>query len=163
MIKKPSIRKMKKDNIILREIADADTDFIVELRNNPEVRKWFTNTAEITADVHRSFLKKYYSEGNDDELYIIESDGKPSGMISLYNISDGKAEWGRIAVHPDLQGRGYGKKALQLIIERAKQKSLINLYCYVKKDNNKAIHLYESLGFETEREKGDEFRMNKPL
>lgn len=45
------------------------------------------------------------------------------------------------------RGKGYGKVLLKHVIEVAKSLQMINLFLMVTSTNQKAIHLYESLGF----------------
>lgn len=161
MVRKPA--KLEKDGISLREITAADTALVVKLRNNEDVRKCFTNSAAITTEGHERFLQKYFLPNNNDELYIVEYGGSPAGMISLYNFEDGKAEWGRIMIDPSFQGKGIGKTALQLIIERARMLGIKTLYCHVKINNVRAVNLYKSLGFKNNGEADGEFYMDMAI
>ncbi len=53
-----------------------------------------------------------------------------------------------IAVHPDRQGTGLGKALLQLVFDDATTKRAESVTLEVRADNQRAITMYEKLGFE---------------
>ena len=53
-------------------------------------------------------------------------------------------------MHPDFAGRGLGKLMLREIISLGKQQGLLRIELSTATINEKAIHLYESVGFEKE-------------
>jgi len=147
MISTNSHTNLADSDVKLREITLNDTDFVVRLRNTPEILKWFTSQSKVSKEGHEKFMQRYFKSDNTDEIYIIEYQNIPVGMISLYDIAHGQAEWGRVAVDPVYQKKGIGKKALKLIIERAKTLGLVRVYCSVRKENSIAISFYKSFGF----------------
>jgi ribosomal protein S18 acetylase RimI-like enzyme len=60
------------------------------------------------------------------------------GYVSLWNFH----------IEPHLRGQGIGRKVLEFIISQLKEQNREKLCLYVKKDNDKAIKLYESFGFQ---------------
>jgi predicted GNAT family acetyltransferase len=61
------------------------------------------------------------------------------------------AEISAVCTHPDYLGRGYAKQLLIHQINRIKTASEIP-FLHVRYDNDRAIKVYESLGFSTQRE-----------
>ncbi|HVV54068.1 MAG TPA: GNAT family N-acetyltransferase, partial [Mucilaginibacter sp.] len=61
------------------------------------------------------------------------------------------AEVSAVCTHPDHTGRGYARQLLIHQIQRIRAASGIP-YLHVKYDNDRAIKLYESLGFSTRSE-----------
>jgi diamine N-acetyltransferase len=58
-------------------------------------------------------------------------------------------EMSRLMIDRKYQGRGYGKKATQLLIEKLTHTfANIELFTSAEPENVNAIRLYESLGFE---------------
>lgn len=53
----------------------------------------------------------------------------------------------RFMIDERYQGRGYGRKALELIIAYFKEHGATNIRLSTEAANQKAIHLYESFGF----------------
>ncbi|HXS35253.1 MAG TPA: GNAT family N-acetyltransferase [Flavipsychrobacter sp.] len=61
------------------------------------------------------------------------------------------AEVSAVCTHPDHIGKGYARQLLLYQIDRIREASEIP-YLHVKSDNDRAIKLYESLGFEKSRD-----------
>lgn len=53
-----------------------------------------------------------------------------------------------IAVFPEYQGLGLGKRLVQFVIDNAKQRGFEYVSLYVWADNNNAIEFYKKMGFE---------------
>lgn len=69
------------------------------------------------------------------------------GYSQVYAVTDSTVEVG-FAIHPNHQGKGYGKDLVLKTIAKAEEmfpdKTVI---LYVLRNNKKAIHIYEKLGF----------------
>jgi ribosomal-protein-alanine N-acetyltransferase len=52
-----------------------------------------------------------------------------------------------ICVDPDLQGRGFGRRILEHVIEHAKSRDSAIVVLEVRRSNNKAQNLYLQMGF----------------
>ncbi|WP_369309865.1 ribosomal protein S18-alanine N-acetyltransferase [Providencia rettgeri] len=52
-----------------------------------------------------------------------------------------------IAIHPDYQGKGYGRLLLEQLINELINKGIITLWLEVRESNASALKLYEKLGF----------------
>lgn len=68
------------------------------------------------------------------------------GFAGFWLVID-EAHITNIAVHPDYQGQGIGKSLMSKLIEDAASKGAVCATLEVRKSNEKAIRLYESLGF----------------
>ena len=53
-----------------------------------------------------------------------------------------------VAVHPDFEGNGIGKKLTEMCINRAKETGEIIIALHTSEFQNAARHIYESMGFE---------------
>lgn len=87
-------------------------------------------------------------------ISIIEH-GKLQGFISYYNNDPDKenAFLTLIAIHPDYQGKGIGKKLLSFSIVDLEEKKIKNYSLEVLKDNTTAIALYNKFGFKIQEDK----------
>ena len=86
-------------------------------------------------------------------LYIFEVEGQKAGMFKLIALAHRTkhiAYLGGVAMHPDFAGRGLGKRMLREVIDLGKKQGLLRLELSTATINEKAIHLYESVGFEKE-------------
>ncbi|GIO34488.1 MULTISPECIES: N-acetyltransferase [Paenibacillus] len=80
------------------------------------------------------------------ETYVLEEMGQPVGFIST--VQDYLAA---LFVHPDHQGKGYGRALLQFVKERSEELKL-----KVYKDNDNAYRFYCRHGFTVMEEAADE-------
>jgi len=80
-----------------------------------------------------------------------EFEGKVVGIVGLHIEAHPRMNHGAsigISVDTEYQGRGFGKKLLEAIIDLSENwLMLVRLELGVIADNEKAIALYESLGF----------------
>ena len=76
---------------------------------------------------------------------------KPLGTVGLYNIDwrNRHCEFGRFFLcEEDLRGKGYGKEALELILDFGfNHLNMAKIYCTTYVDNLRTLGLYESVGF----------------
>lgn len=76
--------------------SEADTDFVLELRNAPAAQAAFF-TQSITREGHLKFLKA--AEARGEMNWVIEREGERVGVSGLYHIDEAnrRAEAGRVA------------------------------------------------------------------
>lgn len=84
--------------------------------------------------------------GSLDTWYVLEEAGEICGYCNLRIIA-GEGEIERIAVHPRLQGHGFGKKLMEQMVSFARDQGVKEMTLEVRAGNEKAIKLYESCGF----------------
>jgi putative acetyltransferase len=83
-------------------------------------------------------------------LYIFGADGQDVGMFKLIPLkhrTSHVAYLGGVAIHPDFAGKGFGIQMLQAIIDFGKSKGLLRIELSTATINEKAIKLYEKMGF----------------
>ncbi len=133
----------------LREVTPEDSEKLYRWRMDPSSRPMFRSTNLVSFEAHGKFFSKYFSPENGDHWFVIEAGGRPVGAICLFAPSpDGsEAEWGRLVVAPEERGRGYAKRALELLIEHARRRGLPRLRCEVVAGNAAAETIYSQLGF----------------
>lgn len=97
-------------------------------------------------------IHAYQSElcHNQSARYIVMvQDLEVIGYCGFWIILD-EAHITTIAVDPDIQGKGYGKKLLTYIMALAKEWGIKKMTLEVRVSNTKAQSLYEKLGFKQE-------------
>ena len=122
------------------------------LRVSPQQEKYVANSMTLLA---RAYAYRHLgSVAYEDEF--------PVGMALYYDCPPLNAyDFSQFFIDERYQGKGYGKKAAQLIIDRMKQEGRFEkiLLCYVE-GNEGARVLFESLGFKhTGDVDGDEITM----
>lgn len=66
----------------------------------------------------------------------------------LADKGDGRAHLGKIVVAPDVRNRGYGRRLVNELVRIAGQKGFRVVGLNVQLENDAAIRMYQSLGFE---------------
>jgi len=103
----------------------------------------------------RQLINDAIKKGN---LYIIEEDNKLIGTFILNTRVDEyweKIEWENnnflglhlLAIKPDYQGKGFGKKVLAFCEQKAKEKGYESLHLDVFSKNPAAMNLYINNGY----------------
>lgn len=78
-------------------------------------------------------------------VYIIRERGRAIGSVMYEMKTPGHAHISGLVVHPDFQGRGIGKIAMDKVLGELAHVPEIDLVTHP--DNERAIKLYKSLGF----------------
>lgn len=126
--------------IKLREVEEKDIDFIFELRNNEEIRKYMFNTEPLIYEKHINYWKNRIEK--KEPSYIIIANEKEVGFVKLDYCNLEKAYYVGIVIEPKHQGEGIGKKSIEKLKEKHGK-----LLAKVKPDNEKSKKMFEKMGF----------------
>lgn len=129
----------------LRPVKITDADFIIDVRLEDAERNQFIHTISRDIELQKKWIKKYF-ETPDDYYFVIENriTGRSEGLISFYNVEDGKAEWGRWVIK---KGSLAAVESVYLIYRIAfEQIGLKELYCCTIADNLSVVSFHESIG-----------------
>lgn len=144
-----------KMNVILRPIAESDTDQIVFWRNQPEVRFHFINQNLITPEIHRRWLADIVRTGLAVQYILVDAETNTDlGTIYLHSIDRNEkcAEMGIFVGRLDYQGKGICRPAVSQILAVAfEDLQLTRVDLRVLASNRRAIHCYEASGFQLNR------------
>lgn len=145
----------------LRPLEREDLAFIHQLDNNASVmRYWFEEPYEAFVELSDLYDKHIHDQS--ERRFIVENDSEKVGLVELMEIDyiHRRSEF-QIIIAPRHQGHGYATRAAKLAMDYAfSVLNLYKLYLIVDKENIKAIHIYNKLGFHTEGELIDEFFVN---
>lgn len=121
--------------IILMEATtnDVDTYLVLEKKVSSKTYAALSSKKEFLEELQRG------------KIYFFKIDKQTIGHATCEIKNDGSVHLGGVAIDPEWQGRGFGRQAMKLILEIAKDAPKIDLVTHP--DNFKAIKLYESLGF----------------
>lgn len=110
-----------------------------------------------TRDIHRD-IEKYFGSvdpSTHEHTFIFlafltgVAAAKAELMVSLTDTPNSIGYIKRVVVHPDFRGKGLATHLMQHILSFAHtEQKLKAIDLHVWEDNQPAIHLYESLGFE---------------
>lgn len=118
-------------------------------RNSEAVAKYF-KIPYISEEQHKKWLENLKKENPSSIAFIINKDSVPIGVTYFHTINyENKiADWGIYIYDENARGLGIGKIVLSDCLKFAKYSlNLSAVYLDVLKNNNRAIKLYESLGF----------------
>lgn len=142
---------------VLRTATIHDIDAIYDLYSivSKEIGGLARSSDEITIEYVRKFTSKSQTNGLQ---YIIEDIRNSAiiGEIHGYKLepkvfSHILSEI-TIAIHPNFQGLGHGKKLFQHFLEyvHAQRTDILRIELIARESNRKAIEFYQKLGFQIE-------------
>lgn len=150
----------KFDGLQLTLLCVEDLPYTLAWRNLQ--KEWFNSSDIIAWTDHLNWFKQYEQKNNDFVFIIQDGMGNRFGQVAIYDIdyNTKTAEFGRFIVNPASAGKGYMKKSGQAIISLCFNKlQLSALHLQVKKNNQRALRLYQSLGFTFTQETPDKIFM----
>ncbi|MEO8772958.1 MAG: GNAT family protein [Gelidibacter sp.] len=158
---------LKGKRIYLRALEPEDLSFLFNIENDETV--W--ELSHTQAPYSQYILKQYLENAHQDifeakqlRLVISNYDNKALGMIDLFDFDFKNSRAGVGILVQELENRqqGYGKEALQLLINYSfTHLNLHQLYCNIAEDNPASINLFVKQGFEKVGVKKDWIYSNK--
>ncbi len=89
------------------------------------------------------------------KVFLVEKNGIVAGNVSYEIKSKDEAYVSGLITKPEFQGKGVGRKALEMILDELKDYKRITLVTHP--DNKNALELYKSFGFEIEFQSENHF------
>ena len=133
----------------LRPVEVSDAEFMVRLRKDETLSRFLNETSGVVMD-QQNYIRSYFSK-EDDVYFIVErrDNAAPQGMIAIYDIKDGRAEWGRWILQ---EGSLAAIESAYLIYVAAFEfLKLDTVYCRTVQENQKVVSFHESCGLQTAR------------
>ena len=134
-------------------------------RNQKNVSDFF-KIKFIDEETHTKWLHKLTEKKPTTIAFLIKYDNNFVGVTYFHSISYERnlGEWGIYISNENIRGLGIGTMALSECINFAKNNlKLKKIYLYVLNTNNKAISLYEKIGFRLIENKSKFLRYEKEL
>ncbi|WBW98638.1 GNAT family N-acetyltransferase [Oceanirhabdus sp. W0125-5] len=141
------------DRIELVSVREEYIFKIMKWRNDERIRKWFLSNGGIDEEQQRIWFARY-KERQDDIMFLIKvkENGEIIGSVALYSIDFNEkcCEFGRMTIGEwEYLRKGYAKEAIRVICKYAfEQLKMKNIYLDVLNNNERAIKLYEKIGFQ---------------
>lgn len=135
----------------LRALEVSDLPFVHKLNNEYSIMSyWFEEPYESLTELQYLFDKHLLDES--ERRFIVEDENQVVGIVELVEINyiHRNCEI-QIIIKPEFNG----KDMLNLLLKKATSYAfdILNMhkiYLYVDTDNEKAVHIYESQGFNIE-------------
>jgi len=138
--------------IELRDLQDDDSDRLFAWRREPEVDRWMSGPHPESAALHALWFEKLRAD-TDRCGWIIGSAGEPVGFLLLAGLSGRhrRAEWGWYIGEAKARGRGAGRAAQALGLDRAfLEHDVDKVWSEVLADNEVALRAQAAAGFRRE-------------
>lgn len=126
----------------LRLASAADADALLELRNDPDVRRESFTTTEVDSAGHAHWLRDRLGRDHT-RIYVAEADG---AFVGQGRVEDGEIS---VAIAAPFRGRGLGAKLIRMVSDRAAiELGLGEIVARVKTGNAASLAAFAAAGYE---------------
>lgn len=144
---------LKGEHIYLRALEPEDLEFIYDLENDEAI--WEISNTQTP---YSQFLIKQYLENAHKDIFEVKQlrlvitnyEKAPLGLIDIFDFDfkNRRAGIGVLIKQPSNRTKGFGKEALELLINYCfTHLGLHQLYCNIFEENKASIRLFENQGF----------------
>lgn len=140
--------------MVVRELTPEDAAHYQELRLFALQESPTAFSSSYDEEVNRSLdmIEKRLGDQAAQTFGTFDRDGELIGMATLYREqhvkNDHKAHLYGMYVSPEYRCQGLGKDLLEKVVAQARGLGLRQINLSVNSDNDAAVRLYESFGFE---------------
>ena len=124
-----------------------------------EYRRMVPEDADGVASVEKACMpvpwsrESFWQEAaNTDAYYLLGIDTDKDNLIMAYTgcwVLGNEGHITNVAVDPDYQGQGMGRKLMEKLVEAVKPLGVDSMTLEVRPSNTRALALYEKLGFKS--------------
>lgn len=130
----------------VRAARPGDEPRLLTWRNDPMVMQLGLSRRNVTSEEHHRWFCATLA-GAERELFLVEIDGMPAGMIR-YDFDEDEAEVS-LYLLPPFPGRGYGEKMfLATAPDMMIRRGLRRITARVRKENARSLTFFRRLGFQ---------------
>lgn len=137
--------------ILFRDNFFVEIIKVIRLMTNDDIDQVFFIDQESFPNPWPKHSYRYEINDNENSrawvLEVNTDQKKEIAAIAVLWIILDEVHIGTIAVHPGFRGMGLGKHFLSEILEKAFEEGVIKAFLEVRESNEKAIKLYQELGF----------------
>lgn len=143
---------------IIRKATLEDTNEIFELYKR--VSREVGGLARVEKEISKTYIESFSCKSFENGLQFVVTDSLNEqaiiAEIHCYQLEPGVFKHIlselTVAVHPDYQGKGLGKKLFQTLLDEIQfnRPDILRVELIARESNSKAIQLYEQLGFKIE-------------
>ncbi len=146
---------MQHEPTTLRRATPADATEFARINSHPEVQPNLMQLPYGSAERWRQILADNDQPGKTDFVLVAERGGRMVGSAGLHPAGAAlrrrHAAMLGISIEPEAQGQGVGRMLMQALCDYADQwAQILRIELTVFVDNERAIKLYRSLGFDHE-------------
>ncbi|WP_353483542.1 GNAT family N-acetyltransferase [Haliscomenobacter sp.] len=134
---------------MVRSATAQDFSFFYSLYMHPQINP-FLMYEQMDEE---AFQPIFHDLQSQNQLFVFEYEGQMAGMFKIVPFAHRTshiAYLGGVAIHPDFAGKGLGTQMLHEIIAHCGERGFLRLELSTATINERAIKLYEKVGFEKE-------------
>ena len=155
---------MESSRLFFREIEEDDSAFIVDVRSDPEVYRYFVDPHRITLEEHLNWFRNIYphNDKRTDYIAVDKESGERAGVFGL--IKDGDSVEINYLIAKPFQRQGLATEGVECLLDYA-----VNVLCCRKaiaeihKNNHASLALSKKFGFVQTDNRGDILYFEKQL
>lgn len=139
---------MESQRLVFREIEADDAAFIVDVRSDPEVYRYFVHPHRITVEEHLNWFYNIYphNEKRTDYIAVDKASGERVGVFGLI-CDDGSAEVNYLIIK-EYQRRGLAREGVECLLDyAASERGCRRAVAEIHEDNIASLNLAAKLGF----------------
>lgn len=149
--------KLRSERLILEELKESDAEFVVRIRSNPDVYRYFKEPREITPEDHLEWYRNSYIY-NDNRIDFVAFDleGIPVGVFGIRrSCKNSDVTEVSYILAQEYYGKGYASEALERLIIYSKEFWKSNtVIAEIHICNSSSIKFIENKGFIKKSEDG---------
>ena len=140
--------------IRLRAMCDDDAEAMLEWRSDPALYEYFYECVPLSIDTQVQWIRDHMNEPRGITFIAESKDtGGPVGMGSILSIDlrNRTAEYARMLISKECQGKGFAREFHMLIFEYVFDHLGVNrLWLEIIADNEKMIGMHKRSGFKVD-------------
>ncbi len=127
---------------------DADIAYVI--RSHVEIYKkeyqYDSTFEDFIVETVGQFVQHF--DGEWENLWILEIDGRPLGCIGIVKVDDTAAQLRWFLIDPQARGKGYGKELVGEAIRFCQMKNYEKVILWTNRQLHAARKVYEEHGFQ---------------
>lgn len=152
------------NGVSMRRIYFRDLETRVEWLSNPDTKRHMTLADDISLESTVRWHKAIRDDPDRRDYVFETDDGTLVAMSGVKRVKEKNRSEFYIFVNPETQSRGLGTLATKLtLMECAREKRFNPVWLTVRKENTRAVKIYERMGFEVVEESEDRYGMEIEL
>lgn len=133
--------------VVVRTYVEKDIDYVIT-RHRKLYEDEYKFSKEFSDYVEKYVLKFHeHHDETRENMWIIEVNGKTSGVIALVKVDDDTAQLRWFLIEPEVRGKGLGHNLMKTLIEFSEERGYKHIFLWTVNILEAARHLYNSYGF----------------
>lgn len=151
-------------NLAFRLIRPGDADYVFGLRTDPDYNLYLSKV-QGTVEDQRRWIERYVArEADGGELYYVieRRDGRPCGVVRLYEIGPRDFTWGSWVLDASKPAKAALESAYLIYVIAFDRLGLAAARFEVRRDNVRTISFHEKFGAQITGSNGDSLQFVYP-